>query len=210
MKKVKNPRSGLSWSEITLVLIKKTLRLVLKFESGWRCCFGRWAAWCSCRSSVVPAPPHQISPASEKNPPQPPVPFPYLPLWHSVGSKRPHHGCFSAGSVLGCMGGAWRRLCCMPWGGRGAAGSELMGRALSVAFPGVCVTLAVVPLPTALSFRCAHIALDCQYGPLIIWCSCKQQTLLWWGQVDFANSPKISLHNKESSLCCSPPPLPLF
>ena len=53
------------------------------------------------------------------------------------------------------------------WGGRGAAGSELMGRALSVAFPGVCVTLAVVPLPTALSFRSAHIALDCQYGPLI-------------------------------------------
>ena len=64
-----------------------------------------------------PCSPSQISPASEKNPlPQPPAPHPYLPLWHSVGSKRPRHGCFSAGSVLGCMGGAWRRLCCMPGG----------------------------------------------------------------------------------------------
>lgn len=157
-----------------------------------------------------PCSPSQISPASEENPPQPPAPHPCLPLWHSVGSKRPRHGCFSAGSVLGCMGGAWHRLCCMPWGGRGAAGSALLGRALSVAFPGVCVTLAVIPLPTALSFRCAHIALDCQYGPLINWCSCKQQTLLWWGQVDFANSPKISLRDKEPSWCCSPPPLAVF
>lgn len=55
MKKVKNPRSGLSWSEITLVLIKKTIRLVLKFENGWHCCFWRWAGWCSCCSSVVPS-----------------------------------------------------------------------------------------------------------------------------------------------------------
>lgn len=46
------------------------------------------------------------------------LPPPLPPLWHSVGSKKIRHGCFSAGSVLGCMGGAWRRLCCMPWGVR--------------------------------------------------------------------------------------------
>lgn len=47
---------------------------------------------------------------------QPPCP-PRLPLWHSMGStKKPCPGCFSNGSVLGCMGGAWRSSCCMSWG----------------------------------------------------------------------------------------------
>lgn len=117
MKKVKNPRSGLSWSEITLVLIKKTIRLVLKFESGWRCCFWRWADWCSCLSSVVPSPP-----------PSPPLPLillpslqplasPCLPLWHSMGSQKlclvalAMALCWAAWVVLGavpaaCLGGS--------------------------------------------------------------------------------------------------------
>lgn len=88
MKKVKNPRSGLSWSEITLVLIKKTIRLVLKFESGWRCCFWRWADWCSCCTSVVPS----CFPATPSCLWQPLLPslqslgLHCLPLWHSVGS----------------------------------------------------------------------------------------------------------------------------
>lgn len=119
MKKVKNPRSGLSWSEITLVLIKKTIRLVLKFESGWHC-FWRWADWCSCCSSVVP---FSLSPCS-------PLCLWYycplsnllarlaFPLWHSMGSKTIHvlaalamALCWAAWVVLGavpaaCVGGS--------------------------------------------------------------------------------------------------------
>lgn len=37
-------------------------------------------------------------------------------------------------------------------------------------------------------------------------CSCKEHTLLWWGQEDFATILKISLHRKASSLHSSPPP----
>lgn len=80
--------------------------------------------------------------------------------------------CWAAWVVLGTVPAA-----CV--GGWDAADSELLGKALSVAFPGVCVTMAVVPLPTALSFSCAQIELDYQNGPMITRCSCKEQTLLW-------------------------------
>lgn len=154
MKKVKNPRSGLSWSEITLVLIKKTIRLVLKFESGWRCCFWRWADWCSCCTSVVPS----CFPATPSCLWQPLLPslqslgLHCLPLWHSVGSHMVLPQLLSSGSVLGCMGGAWRSLCCMLWWGSGCRRLRAVGISLSAAFPDVCVTLPVAPLPTALSF----------------------------------------------------------
>ncbi|ELK17964.1 cAMP-regulated phosphoprotein 21 [Pteropus alecto] len=62
-------------------------------------------------------------------------------------------------------------------GGWDATGSKLLEKALSVAFSDVCVTMAVVPLPTALSFSCAQIELDYQNGPMTNWC--KEQTLLW-------------------------------
>lgn len=83
--------------------------------------------------------------------------------------------CWAAWVVLGavsaaCLGGLGR------WD---ATGSELWGKASSVAFVDVCVTMAVVPIPTALSFSCAQIELDCQYGPMSNRCSCKEQTLLW-------------------------------
>lgn len=56
---------------------------------------------------------------------------------------------------------------------------NLVTTLMPVAFPDVCVTTAVVPLPTALSFSCAQIELDYQNGPMSNWCSCKEQTLLW-------------------------------
>ena len=86
------------WEWLTLLFLKVGCLMFLSF-----CC---------------PRSPSQTSPASETTvPPQTSCPPPpCLPLWHSMGSKTPHPGCFSDGSVLGCMGGAWRRLCCMSWG----------------------------------------------------------------------------------------------
>lgn len=115
MKKVKNPRSGLSWSEITLVLIKKTLRLVLKFESGWHCCSGRWADWCSCLSSVVPAPfPKSRLPLILPSAPPPHASPHCLPLQHSLQSRKPCPVasamalCWAAWVVLGAVSAACR------------------------------------------------------------------------------------------------------
>lgn len=129
-----------------------------------------------------------------------------LPLWHSVGSHMVLPQSLSRSSVLGCMGGAWRSLCCMLWWGLGCRKLWAVGISLSAAFPDVCVTLPVAPLPTALSFRCAQFELDYQWGRMSHRCSCKEHTLLWWGQEDFATILKISLHRKASSLCSSPPP----
>lgn len=60
-----------------------------------------------------------------------PLPTPHLWNYHPLsnllarlaspfgirwGARNPRPGCFSHGSVLGCMGGAWRSSCCMCWG----------------------------------------------------------------------------------------------
>lgn len=70
--------------------------------------------------------------------------------------------------------------------GVGMPQAPAVGVSLSAAFPDVCVTLPVAPLPTALSFRCAQFELDYHWGPMSHRCSCKEHTLLWWGQEDFA------------------------
>lgn len=66
----------------------------------------------------------------------------------------------SCGSVLGCMGGAWLQSLLHVVVGVGMPQAPAVGVSLSAAFPDVCVTLPVAPLPTALSFRCAQFELD--------------------------------------------------
>lgn len=139
MKKVKNPRSGLSWSEITLVLIKKTIRLVLKFENGWHCCFWRWADWCSCCPSVVPSCLPVLTPASDNCCPL------SNPSASIASSSSIHWGatwhcssclavalCWAAWEVLGAVLAA----CC--GGGRDAASSSCGGKLVSCISRCVC------------------------------------------------------------------------
>lgn len=117
MKKVKNPRSDLSWSEITLVLIKKTIRLVLgsRVAEILFCSFllfWRRADWCYCCSFVVAL----LSP----------------PLLLAPQQLRALRGRLRRGSVWVCMGGLLDRTCCMPTGGTPRLG--LRGKAVPVAF----------------------------------------------------------------------------
>ena len=59
----------------------------------------------------------QISPASDTAV-RPPTSClsPLPPPSAFTAKQKTMSGCFSNGSVLGCMGGAWRSVCCMSWG----------------------------------------------------------------------------------------------
>lgn len=125
------------------------------------------------------APPHSLPPTSDTTILSP-TSLPALPPPLAFDGEPETHVlvalamalCWAAWVVLGAVPAA-----CV--GGWDATGSKLLGKALSVACADVCVTMAVLPLPTALSFSCAQIELDYQNGPLITRCSCKEQTLLW-------------------------------
>lgn len=111
---------------------------------------------------------------------QPPGP-PGLPFGIQRGANSPPHPVLAASAMAlcrACMGGAWRSCCCMRWG-LGMPSAPRSRESSVRPFADVCVTMAVLPLPTALSFSCAHIELDCQSGPLISRGSRKEQTLLW-------------------------------
>lgn len=145
MKKVKNPRSGLSWSEITLVLIKKTIRLVLKFESGWHCCFRRWADLCSCRS-VVPFSLPQLPLASDTDCLFPTSLPPCLPLWHSLGSQENVSWLLQPWLCVGLHGWCLAQFPLHVLGGVGMPQAGAVGKSFVIAFPDVCVTMVVLPL----------------------------------------------------------------
>lgn len=89
----------------------------------WRCRFGRWAAWCSCRSSVVPAPPPKSPPPLKRTPSPnllPPTPtYPFGIWWVAKDHVMVASAlalCWAAWVVLGagsaaCLGGSGcRRL----------------------------------------------------------------------------------------------------
>lgn len=123
-----------------------------RFESCWNLfCFWRWADWCYCCSFVVallllPCPPA----------PSPP-PLAYVPLWVASSPG-------VAASAVAVCGFAW--VVCLAQDllhahGRGnAGGSGLRGRLCQSHFSMSRLTMAVVPLPTAFSFRCTHSELD--------------------------------------------------
>lgn len=158
--------------------------------------FWRWADWIFLSSLCGP-----FLPLPSPSPASPPIsprlwyyhPLPNLlaHLTSPVGiqwSQKPTSWLLSRWLCVGLHGWCLAQFLLHALGVGMPQAPSCWEKALSVAFADVCVTMAVLPLPTALSFSCAQIELDCPSGPLITGCSRKEQTLLWWGQVDFAST----------------------
>lgn len=152
MKKVKNPRSDLSWSEITLVLIKKTIRLVLGSRVAEICSVFEGGL-----TDVIVVLLLLLSSSSPALVPPFPPPLAYVPLWVASSPG-------VAASAVAVCGFAW--VVCLAQDllhvhGRGnAGGSGLRGRLCQSHFSMSRLTMAVVPLPTASSFCCTHSELN--------------------------------------------------
>lgn len=116
---------------------------------------------------------------------RPPCPPPRLPLWHSVGSQEHMSWLLQQWLCVGLHGWCLAQFLLHVLGGLGCHGRSCREKLCHRISRCLC-NYGSPSTPTALSFSCAQIELDSQYGPMTNWCSCKEQTLLWWGQVDFA------------------------
>lgn len=165
MKKVKNPRSDLSWSEITLVLIKKTIRLVLGsrvaeicsvFEGGLTDVIVVLLLLLSSSPALLPLP------ASSG-------------IRTTVGGIERQRGRFSRGSVWVCMGGLLGAgLAACPWEGE-CRWLRAAWKAVSVAFLNVLPNYGSCYAPRSFLLLLYPFRVGFQYGPVMNWCSPKRR-----------------------------------
>lgn len=182
MKKVKNPRSDLSWSEITLVLIKKTIRLVLGSRVAEICSVFEGGL-----TDVIVVLLLLLFSSSPAPFPPPLASVPWVALSPGV-----------AASAVAVCGFAW--VVCLAQDVLHAKGMgecrrlRALWKAVSVAFPNVSPNYGSCAAPCSFLLPWYPCSDGFQWGLMRNWCSPKKERgnklkskspkqTWWWGQV---------------------------